>query len=119
MKSDLAYSNSLADLAARIAAEHQAVSDKLKESVAHAIAAGELLIEAKTQLDKHGQWLPWLKDCGVSERSAQRYMRLARNRATVEANTTCVSDLTINGALALLTVPRDRPPERVRQLAHN
>jgi hypothetical protein len=35
----------------------RAVSIALKDSVRHAIAAGELLIEAKGQL-KHGQWLP-------------------------------------------------------------
>ena len=40
-------SNSLVDLAARIQVEHQAVSVALKDSVRHAIAAGELLIEAK------------------------------------------------------------------------
>ena len=47
-------SNSLPDLAARIRNEHEAVSSALKDSVRHAIAAGELLIEAKAQL-KHGQ----------------------------------------------------------------
>ena len=47
-------SNSLPDLAARIRNEHEAVSSALKDRVRHAIAAGELLIEAKAQL-KHGQ----------------------------------------------------------------
>jgi nucleotide-binding universal stress UspA family protein len=106
MKQDLEQSNSLTDLAARIRAEHDAVGEALRNSVQHAIAAGELLIEAKNQIE-HGQWLPWLRDhCGVSERSAQRYIRLARNKVQL-ANTTCVSDLSLNGALALLTVPRD------------
>ena len=36
-------SNSLPDLAARICAEHEATSAALKSSVAHGIAAGELL----------------------------------------------------------------------------
>jgi hypothetical protein len=66
----VAGDNSLPDLAARIKAEHEAVSTALKESVRHAIAAGELLIEAKDRL-KHGEWLPWLKDhCTISERTA-------------------------------------------------
>jgi DUF3102 family protein len=95
-------SNSLADLAARIKAEHEAVIASLKGSVQHAIAAGELF-EAKQQL-KHGQWLPWLTEhCQVTERTAQRYMRLARNKDKCDS----VSDLSLNGALALLTVPRD------------
>jgi hypothetical protein len=46
----LAGDNSLPDLAARIRAEHEAVSTALKESVRHAITAGELLVEAKGQL---------------------------------------------------------------------
>jgi hypothetical protein len=84
-------SNSLADLAARIKAEHEAVIASLKGSVQHAIAAGELF-EAK--LTEH---------CQVTKRTAQRYMRLARNKDKCDS----VSDLSLNGALALLTVPRD------------
>jgi len=103
---NVARSNSLADLAARIKAEHEAVGHALKRGLAHAITAGELLIEAKFQL-KHGQWLPWLDSCGVSERLAQRYIRLARNRALIEANPTPVSDLGIRGALDLLSIPRE------------
>jgi hypothetical protein len=99
-------SNSLVDLAARIKAEHDAVGNSLKQSVCHAISAGELLIEAKAQPQlKHGQWLPWLASCGISERTAQRYMRVARNKKVVEAKSDTVSDLTLNGALALLTIP--------------
>ena len=72
-------SNSLADLAARIRAEHEATAISLRRGLSHAIAAGELLIEAKTLL-KHGQWLPWLRDhCVMSERTAQLYMRCARS----------------------------------------
>jgi Protein of unknown function (DUF3102) len=74
-------SNSLAELAARIVAEHTAIRGLLSESVVHAMGAGDLLIEAKSQL-KHGQWLPWLRDhCHISERTAQLYMRCAKNRA--------------------------------------
>jgi hypothetical protein len=76
---DLATSNSLTDLAARIRAEHDASAHALKRGLEHAIAAGSLLIEAKKQL-AHGQWLPWLRDhCGVPERTAQAYMRVARS----------------------------------------
>jgi hypothetical protein len=104
---EIALSNWLTDLAHRIKAEHEAVSDALKESVRHAITAGELLIEAKQQL-KHGQWLPWLKDhCAISERTAQLYMRCARNRDAIEANTQRVADLTLNEAAAMLALSSD------------
>jgi DUF3102 family protein len=107
---ELAGSNSLADLAARIKIEHTAVSAALKDSVRHAITAGELLIEAKDQV-QHGYWLPWLKDhCTISERTAQLYMRVAKNRAAIEmrmANPQCVADLTLNEAAALLMLTSD------------
>jgi hypothetical protein len=112
---DITISNSLADLAARIKAEHEATAASLKSGVEHAMAAGDLLVEARAQL-KHGQWLPWLNTCGISERMAQRYMRLARNRAAIEAKYDTVSDLGIKGALAMLTVPRG--PQGSDDLSH-
>ncbi len=104
---DLAGSNSLADLAARIRVEHEAASLSLKQSVEHAMAAGALLIEAKAQF-KHGQWLPWLRDrCAMSERTAQLYMRVAKNGDAIEANAQRVADLTLNEAAALLALTSD------------
>jgi hypothetical protein len=81
MSDDLSLSNSLADLAARIRAEHEAATLAIKRGLAHSIAAGKLLNEAKALL-KHGQWLPWLRDhCVVPLRTAQRYMVLAGHAA--------------------------------------
>jgi hypothetical protein len=109
----IATSNSLADLAARIRAEHEASAAALKSSVEHAMAAGALLIEAKDRLNQHGQWLPWLREhCALSERVAQTYMRLARNRETIEAKSESAdSGLTIRGAVALLAPPPATLPE--------
>lgn len=53
-----------------------------------------------------GEGLFWLKSCGITARLAQRYMRLARGRAAIKANTTHVSHLGVSGALAMLAVPR-------------
>jgi hypothetical protein len=106
MNGDLARSNSLADLAARISVEHEAATGAVKRGLQHAISAGDLLLEAKAQL-KHGQWLPWLESCGLSERTAQRYIRLARNREAIEAKSDNVSDLSVSAALALVSAPRD------------
>jgi Protein of unknown function (DUF3102) len=74
----MAGSNSLADLAHRIKAEHDAANEAKRSAISHAIAAGDLLIEAKDRVS-HGDWLPWLEaNVGFSERTAQAYMRLAR-----------------------------------------
>ncbi len=103
-----ALSNSLTDLAARIRTEHEAVSVALKDSVRHAIAAGEALIEAKEQL-KHGEWLPWLREhCTISERTAQLYMRCAKGRAVIEEQIRSgVADLSLNEAAAVLMLSSD------------
>jgi hypothetical protein len=105
---NITSSNSLADLAARIKAEHGAVATALKDSVRHAIAAGELLIEAKAQL-AYGQWLPWLSHhCTISERTAQLYMRVAKNRADIEAQIrNDVADLSLSEAAAILALSSD------------
>lgn len=101
MNRDIARSNSLADLAARIRNAHRDVGNSLTYSVERAFDAGNLLIEAKSQL-KHGEWLPWLRDhVEISERTARRYMRVASHREQIGH----VADLTLNGALALLTTP--------------
>lgn len=104
----IAQSNSLPDLAARIRAEHAATSVALKSSITHGITAGEMLIEAKAQLP-HGQWLPWLRDhCEISERTAQLYMRLAKNRDAIEDQIrNGVADLSLNEAAALLMLSSD------------
>jgi hypothetical protein len=89
-------SNSLADLAARIRQEHKAGLIAIKRGLAHAVEAGRLLVEAKAQLP-HGQWLPWLREqCGVPERSAQRYMELAAYAAEPKSDN--LADLAMRGA---------------------
>jgi Protein of unknown function (DUF3102) len=105
---DVERSNRLPELAARIKAEHEATSAALKSSAEHGIAAGLLLIEAKAML-KHGQWLPWLSEhCAMSERSAQLYMRLAKNREAIEEQIrNGVADLSLNEAAALLMLSSD------------
>jgi len=105
---DLARSNSLTNLAARIRTEHAATSAAFKSSIKHAMAAGDLLIEAKAQL-QHGRWLPWLRDhCTISERTAQLYMRVAKNRAMIETQIrNDVADLSLGEVAALLMLSSD------------
>jgi Protein of unknown function (DUF3102) len=100
-----ALSNSLADLAARINVEHQAAQENLRSGLKRAIAAGELLIEAKRLLP-HGKWLPWLEaNCTVSERTAQAYMRVARSYGELpDSKSATVADLSFRDALNQLAV---------------
>lgn len=68
------------------------------------IEIGELLIEAKKQLVRHGQWRQWLiYNVDISERTAERYMRLAK----AYGNSTSVSDLGMTKALILLELPEE------------
>jgi hypothetical protein len=99
---NVAISNSLADLATRINAEHRAVAGALKSALAHAIAAGELLWQAREQLP-HGEWLPWLKaNCSIPERTVRHYLRLTKSREALTDENGNVADLTVREAVKLI-----------------
>lgn len=87
--------NRLAALAADIRALDAQVRRNAEQVARDAIEAGHRLIEAKDML-VHGEWQQWLaENTGLSVRSAQRYMRLAR--LGVKSDT--VSHLGLRGAL--------------------
>ena len=77
------------------------------------LTIGNCLIEAKSML-LHGEWLPWLNSkVGYSEKTAQNFMRLAREFSNPQA----LADLGATKALALLALPTE---ERERFLEdHN
>jgi len=102
---DIALSNSLADLAARIRAEHEAAGrpriwrsgtsmpkgwsvegrlmsrEEEDEMFGHMRAACRLLIEASSRLPSGDQWLlRCAKQCRISRRIADSYMELAWDR---------------------------------------
>src|SRR5215813_10294394 len=58
-------SNRLPVLAAEVKTQHDAVTNAAESAVVHARSAGEKLVEAKSLL-KHGEWLPWLQQTGLS-----------------------------------------------------
>ena len=77
------------------------------------LTIGRCLIEAKDMLP-HGEWLPWLNErVELSERAAQRFMRLAREWS----NPTALSDLGATKALALLALPAEEREQFVED--HN
>lgn len=76
------------------------------------LTIGRCLEEAKRVLP-HGEWLPWLTEkVDFSERSANRFMRLAREWS----NPTTLSDLGASKALSLLALPAE---ERERFLSES
>jgi Protein of unknown function (DUF3102) len=100
-------------LAAAITAAHEAALAHGRSALEHARRAGDLLLKAKGELP-HGAWLPWLAEhCpAVSAQMAQRYMRIARRWADLEAaNTSHVTLLSIGDALTLLAAPREQRAE--------
>jgi hypothetical protein len=60
-----------ADLGRRVRIEHNAAEAALQTGIQHAMACGDLLLQAKAALG-HGRFLPWLKDSGVPERASQK-----------------------------------------------
>lgn len=105
-------SNRLPVLVASINAEHDHCLAAMRQSLIHALAAGDMLIEAKG-LVAHGEWLPWLADnCGIPKRTAQLYMRLAKHRELIEAKSADVALLTIQAAVELI----DRKPTLAERL---
>lgn len=99
-----ASANALASLANTANTEHAAFEATASAAVAHAVACGEALIEAKAQL-LHGQWLSWLVDhVEFNDCQAQRYMQIARNASRV-------SDLdSVRAALNEVAEQRPKPP---------
>ena len=71
-------------LADKINAAHRTVEELFHGALKRAVEAGELLMEAKSQVS-HGQWLPWLEaNCRkVPNRTAQAYMKLAANKTNI------------------------------------
>ena len=103
MSADLSRSNSLTDLAARIAEAHAHVARAMQTGLANAKIANELLIEAK-QTVPHGQWEDWVhSNCQFSGRTAQVYMRIAR---LAPAKAQRVADLSLREATKALARPK-------------
>jgi hypothetical protein len=103
---NLSLSNSLDALAAQINAEHEGVCASLRQSLQGAFKCGDLLIKAK-RIAGHGNFEDWVHaHCDFGIRTAQFYMRVARNRAEIEAKAKPDSFLTMDDALNLLTASR-------------
>ncbi len=78
-----------------------------RQTVEGVIGIGRALAEAKAQVSR-GDWLPWLERVEISARSAENYMRVAREIAPGSA----LAALPYSKALALI----EAPPETREQL---
>jgi hypothetical protein len=99
----------LSGLIAEIRKAHAGVICAFANAIEHALVAGNALNEMdERELVRHGQWAKVYKECGLGDRQAERYKRLA---GLVKSNPTCKSEMTglsIEGALKKLTPPRDK-----------
>lgn len=68
----------------------------------HILQIGQDMLDAKALLD-HGQWLPWLQSVGYSPRTAENWMRIAREVSPDSA----LSGLPQAKVLALLALPAE------------
>jgi len=108
-------------LAAKINEHHRACINALGEGLRHAMEAGKLLIEAKGH-HKHGTWLKWLKgNFDFTPRTAQCYMRCARELDLSDTNAQRVAHLGYRKMLEHLATPRsdtEGPESLVELLRH-
>ena len=108
--------NDLAQLAKVINREHDLACQAIRTGLEHALTAGDLLQQAKAKV-QHGDWLAWLEaNCTVSERTAQAYMRLAREWPRLsDPKAQRVADLPLRQVLALVAEPRsEEAPQSAR-----
>jgi hypothetical protein len=91
----------LAVLADTIRSHHQFVMAAINKGLDHAIAAGEGLNVAH-EIVPHGKWTTYVHSCDLNERTARRYMQLAKARSMIEGNRSRATELSIAGALRLI-----------------
>jgi hypothetical protein len=103
-----------ASLAQQVAHEHALAKEHAETALTHAIRCGELLLAGKRRVG-HGAWLPWLEQCGVNERQAQRYVKLYKERDLLKLKSDACVGFTVRAALKAIAKPKPRTSEAPRQ----
>lgn len=100
-------SSELATLATEIDHEIELGDHHGLQALEHYRNAGERLLEAKASVP-HGDWSEWIASNvkRASERSAQRYMRLAKHWHEIEAKAPSMADMSLAAAEAILAKPK-------------
>lgn len=104
----------LRDIAQKINDTTQTAEGQARLAVQSAMAAGDLLTQAKSYV-AHGQWNEWLlANCAVAPRTAQAYMQLFKQVPALEdSKAQRVADLPLRQAIkAIATVPVAPPSSR-------
>jgi Protein of unknown function (DUF3102) len=95
----------LVELGSRIKSAHEQLVTSARSIVFHAIEIGKDLMKAQA-LGGYGNWGRWLEaNCALNERTAQRYMELARGEATLREKlitSDTMSELTLKKAKQLI-----------------
>jgi hypothetical protein len=93
-----------------IRSAHQTVCEAGRTALQAAIAAGAALLRLK-KLVNHGEWSHYLRrHCELGERTAQVYIQLALHRELIEANPQRAADLSLRGALKLISKKKSGKP---------
>ena len=102
------------DLANRINAEHEEVKNSFRHGIDHMIKAGLLLLQAKDTVG-HGSFLDWVgENCNCTGRTAQLYMKLAKNKDKLGPNAKSISYLTLTEAMKMLgPLKQELPKEKL------
>lgn len=89
--------------------EHDAVRQSASNMLEHALACGNLLLEAKSRVP-HGGWAVWIEaNFKGSDWTARKYMQLAREE---KANRGSITEMpSIIAALRSIASPRQQSPE--------
>jgi Protein of unknown function (DUF3102) len=97
--------STLAELGPRIRSAHEHFVNSARDVVMRAIGIGKDLLKAQA-LGGYGKWGKWLEEnCALNERTALRYMEIAKGEATLRAKVTSdtMSELTLKKAKKLIT----------------
>ena len=98
--------------AAEICALQQKIETAVQSALTHALDAGDILLKAKADAGHKG-WASFLEAGRIKDRTAQVYMQLAKARSVIEAaDPQSSADLSIAGALRLITKPRSKSPSK-------
>ncbi|MCH8046986.1 MAG: DUF3102 domain-containing protein [Planctomycetes bacterium] len=102
----------------QINAHHEAAEQAARSAINRARECGDLLISAKAEC-RHGEWGKRLKDhFSGSARTAQAYMKLAKQWPELEAKSATAADLTVRDALKMLAQTKAMLPS-ADQLDHD